>query len=92
MGKKRLFSGMVIGAAVGTVVALFDKDTRDYAKSQLSAARTGSSYYLKHPSETIETIRNTVDRLNRTVTTGADSAINALEQVEETLDKFTNKN
>ncbi|WP_085993180.1 hypothetical protein [Oceanobacillus senegalensis] len=92
MGKRRLISGMVIGATVGTIVSLLDKDTRDYAKSTLESAKSGSTYYIQHPSEAIVAVRNTVDRLNETVASGADNAINALEQVETTIDKFTNKN
>ncbi|RKQ31375.1 YtxH domain-containing protein [Oceanobacillus halophilus] len=91
MGKRRLITGMVLGATVGTVVALFDKDTRDYAKTLTDNAKSNTTYYFKHPAEAVETVRNTVDRLNQTVASGADNAINALEQVETTIDKFTNK-
>lgn len=91
MGKRRLISGVVLGATVGGALALLDKDTREYAKTKLEASKVGCSYYLKHPAEAIENIRETVDKWNQNVTTGAENAINALEQVEETIDKFTNK-
>ncbi|RLL40365.1 YtxH domain-containing protein [Oceanobacillus piezotolerans] len=92
MGRRRLVSGMVIGATVGSIIALLDKDTRDYAKDRLEVAKERSSYYIQHPSEAIENIRESVDRMNQTIASGADNAINALEQVEGTIEKFTNKN
>lgn len=90
MGRRRLITGMVVGATVGTVVALLDRETRDYAKSQLEVAKTNGSYLVKHPSEAIEKFRNTVDEWNHAISSGADNAINALEQVEDTINKFTN--
>ncbi|MFD1850452.1 YtxH domain-containing protein [Oceanobacillus bengalensis] len=92
MGRSRLIVGTVIGAAVGAVVALCDKDTREYAKLKLNDAKTSSAYYIKHPSEAIENVRQTMDKLNQNISSGADNAINALEQVEDTIEKLTNKN
>lgn len=90
MGKRRLITGMVAGATVGTIIALLDRETREYAKEQLNAAKTNCSYFAKHPSEAIQTFRNTVDQWNEAISSGADNAINALEQVEDTINKFTN--
>lgn len=92
MGKARLITGVAVGATVGAIVALLDKDTREYAKTQLNSAKSCSSHYIKNPSEAVQTFRTTVDRWNETLTSGADNAINALEQVEETINKFTNNN
>ncbi|WP_067728698.1 YtxH domain-containing protein [Oceanobacillus damuensis] len=91
MGKRKLLLGITVGAAVGGVTALFDRDTREYAKEKLVSARTSSSYFMNHPSEAIHNLRDTFDQLNQTFANGAENAINALEQVETTLDKVTNK-
>ncbi|PAV28101.1 hypothetical protein CIL05_18510 [Virgibacillus profundi] len=91
MGKRRLFLGVAIGAAAGGLVTLFDKDTRDYTKEKLNAAKSGSTYFIQNPSEAIHNMRNAFDKFNQNFSSGAESAINALEQVEDTLEKVTNK-
>ncbi|MBR7795231.1 MAG: YtxH domain-containing protein [Bacillota bacterium] len=92
MGKRKLFLGVMIGATVGGLVTLFDKDTRSYSKEKLSTAKSGTSYLMKHPSEAVHSIRTAFDTFNRNFTTGAEKTIDALEQVEATLDKVANKN
>ena len=91
MGKNKLIRGILIGAVVGGVVALFDKDARAYAKKKAVDTSTTTKYFLKNPSEAIHNVRMTVDRLNRDLTKGVESTVNALEQVEETLEKLTKK-
>ncbi|MFC4025719.1 YtxH domain-containing protein [Oceanobacillus longus] len=91
MGKRKLLLSITIGAAVGGVTALFDRDTRDYAKEKLTSARINSTYFMNHPSEAIHNLKDTFDQFNQTFANGAANAINALEQVEATLDKVTNK-
>ena len=92
MGKRRIILSMTIGAVVGGAVALFDKNTRSYAKGRFDAAKSCSSHFISNPSEAIHSLRNTFDELNQTIASGAENAINALEQVESTLEKVTNKN
>ena len=91
VGRNKLFRGIIIGAVVGGIVALFDKDARGYAKSKAADTSTTTKYYLKNPSEAIHNVRMTVDRLNRDLTKGVESTVNALEQVEDTLEKLTKK-
>lgn len=91
MGKRKLILGITIGAVVGGATALFDRDTRNFAKEKLASAKSGSSYYMNHPSEAIHNLRNSVEQINQTISNGTSNAINALEQVETTLDKVTNK-
>ncbi|BAC12830.1 YtxH domain-containing protein [Oceanobacillus iheyensis] len=91
MGKRKILLGMVVGAVAGGATALIDKESRDYAKKKLVLAKATSSYYTSHPSEAINGIKQTVDKLNNAVASGSSNAINALEQVEQTLDKVTNK-
>ncbi|WP_087975162.1 YtxH domain-containing protein [Oceanobacillus rekensis] len=91
MGKRKLLVSITIGAAVGGVTALFDRQTRDYARERLRAARNTSSYFMNNPSEAIHNLKNTFNQLNQTFASGTTNAINALEQVETTLDKVTNK-
>lgn len=89
MGKRNLLIGIISGALIGGAVSLFNKDTRSYVKTKCDDMKTGSSYYLKHPSEAVHKARETVDSFNRVFTDGTDNALNALEQIGDTLEKFT---
>jgi len=91
MGKRKLILGITIGAVVGGATALFDRETRDFAKGKLASVKSGSAYFISHPSEAIHSLRDSVEQINQTITNGTANAINALEQVESTLDKVTNK-
>jgi len=91
MGRRKILLGMVVGAVAGGATALIDKDARDYAKKKLVLAKATSSYYISHPSEAVHNLKQTVDKLNHVFASGSSNAINALEQVEQTLDKVTNK-
>ncbi|WP_164217394.1 YtxH domain-containing protein [Virgibacillus sp. YIM 98842] len=92
MGKRKLIVSVVTGAALGGLVALFDKETRTYTKSKLGTVKRSSSYLLKNPSEAVHNVRVAFDTFNKNFANGAENAINALEQVENSLDKITNKN
>jgi gas vesicle protein len=91
MGKRKLIISVITGAAVGGAVALFDKETRTYTKQKLSDVKTNSSYLLRNPSEAVHNVRIAFDTFNKNFASGAENAINALEQVENSLDKFADK-
>src|SRR5699024_902766 len=91
MGKRKLCTGIAVGAAVGGLIALLDRDARYYAKQKLRDAKDVTVHYAKHPSEGAQSIKDTYDQFNAAFTSGADNAINELEQVEETIEKFSKK-
>ncbi|SHH80796.1 YtxH domain-containing protein [Virgibacillus sp. Bac330] len=91
MGKRKLVTGVVLGATAGGLISLLDKETRVYAKEKLASAKSGASYMLKNPSETIHSVRTNFDKLNQAFAKGAENTINALNQAETTLEKVTNK-
>ncbi|MFA1822078.1 YtxH domain-containing protein [Virgibacillus oceani] len=92
MGKRKLVLSIAAGAVVGGLVALFDKETRTYSKHKLGSVKRSSSYMLKNPSEAVHNVRTAFDTFNKNFASGAENTINALEQVENSLDKLTNKN
>jgi len=92
VGKRKLVLYVTVGAAVGGLVALFDKETRTFTKHKLGDVKRSSSYFLKNPSEAVHNVRTAFDTFNKNFASGAENAINALEQVENSLDKITNKN
>lgn len=91
MGKRNLFIGLFSGAVVGGLISLFSSDARYYTKGKMKGMKQQSNYYVKHPSDAVRNVRDTFNKFNREFSSGAESAISALEQVEETLDKFTKK-
>ncbi len=87
MGKRTLCTGIIVGAVVGGLVTLTNKEARDYAKAKLSVMKAEAKYCLSNPSQAVRHLRQSFDQFNHKFSSGADSAINALEQVEHTLDK-----
>lgn len=91
MGKNKLIIGMVSGALVGGLITLTDKTTRQYTKGKMQDASNKTKEFWHHPSEMIQTTKTTFNQFNDTFQNGADSAINAFEQVENTLDRLQKK-
>lgn len=85
MGKRILLQGIIGGAIIGGIAALFNKDARRYAVEKLKETKD----CLQNPVETVEKVKNTVDTISTTVATQAEGAKNALEQVGNTLNKIT---
>ncbi|WP_156645670.1 YtxH domain-containing protein [Lentibacillus sp. JNUCC-1] len=91
MGRNKLLTGILLGAAVGGLAMLFDRETREYTGRKLSAAKTSTVNCVKNPSNTVMQLRTTVDKYNTAFVQNAEQAINALEQVGETIEKFQDK-
>lgn len=92
MGQRKLIVGVVAGALLGALAMQLDKDARNYTKNSLRKVKNCSSEWLQNPAESVQKLRMNVDRLNRNITVGAENTLNALEQVETTLDRLLNKN
>ncbi|MCM3739509.1 YtxH domain-containing protein [Oceanobacillus luteolus] len=92
MGQRKLIFGMVAGALLGALAMQYDKETRSYTKECLNKLKDNSSELLSNPTETVHKLRESFDRVNQNFTVGAENTINALEQVETTLDRLMNKN
>lgn len=91
MGKRKIILGVVAGAVIGGAASLFDKEARSYACGKVKDMKAASSYYISNPSEAIQGLQKTVDKVNHVFESGSSNTMNALEQVEQTLDKVTNK-
>jgi hypothetical protein len=91
MGKRKLLISMATGAIVGGLISLFDKETRNYTKGKLSNVKSTAAYAIKNPSEAVHQLQDTFDAMSEKFTTGTESAINAFDQVQQTLGKIENK-
>ncbi|UJL47294.1 YtxH domain-containing protein [Virgibacillus sp. NKC19-16] len=91
MSKRKLFLGVVTGAVVGGLVTLFDRETRHYAKNKLTTVKSGTTYMVKNPSETVHNMRVALNKLNDNLSSGSSNLMNALEQVEGSLEKVSTK-
>lgn len=88
MGKRKILTGIILGASVGGLVTLFNREARDYAKDGLSNLKDKTAEYVENPSTAISKVKDTVHQISSLVDNNADSAINAIEQVEKTVNKF----
>lgn len=91
MGKRTLCTGIIVGAVVGGLVALTNKEAREYAKVKLMIARAEARYCMNNPSQSVRNLRQSFEQFNQKFSNGANSAVNALEQVENTLEKVVKR-
>jgi len=91
MGKNKLMTGMVVGALIGGLMTLTDRSTRTYTKRKIQDVTDKTKDVIQNPSDVIESAKIKFNQYNDAVQNGADNAINALEQVESTLDRLSNK-
>lgn len=88
MGKSKLITGIVVGAAVGAIASLVSKDTREYVKDASGKACGATSYITSNPDVAVNKVKQLVQTVNHVVTTNTDSALSALDQVDNTVQKF----
>ncbi|HEY4602420.1 MAG TPA: YtxH domain-containing protein [Cerasibacillus sp.] len=91
MGKRKFWTGVIGGAIVGGIVALFDKEARSYAKQKCADMKATSSHVIKNPSSSIRQLQSTFEQMSEKLNNQAENAINAIEQVEDTIVKVTGK-
>src|SRR5690625_7926131 len=92
MGKRKIIIGVIVGAIAGGLTTLFDSEARAYTKSKLNQAKATTGNLVKNPSQTVGDIRSTVDRINNTVTSSLEKAINTLYDVEKSLKTIQGNN
>jgi gas vesicle protein len=89
MGKRNLLAGILLGAVVGGITTLFNRETRAYTKEKLASCKVKTGEMMKHPSEAVRNARMAFNELNERLSHNAENVINALEQVENTLGKVS---
>lgn len=81
--QNRFLKGIVLGAIAGGAISLLDRETR---KSVVESCKRGTkevSYYLSHPNEIAEQIREKTHKLRTTVEQVSEDVTYIAEKVEE---------
>lgn len=86
MGKQKLILGITLGAVLGGVVSLFDKETRRFVSAKLDESKNEFSQIIEHPTESLTLLKHDVLNAANKVTDTLDSALNAMDQVESTIE------
>lgn len=91
MSKRKLCTGVVVGAIVGGLVTLKNEEVRTYAKNKLAEVTTHVKLRLKNPVLSIRSLRVDLMKCRQYVDQGTEDTIQALEQIEQTLNKVIQK-
>ncbi len=87
MGKRKIISHIVIGAALGAVVSLFNKETRTYAKDKITVLKDQINEVKEHPDKAVRSLRTAVEKVNQTLASGAENMLQGLDKIEDKFDK-----
>lgn len=85
MGKRTLWTGIILGATIGGLISLFNENARNYAKDSVTASLENTTFYSKNPEIAFKEIKRKITYVNNLVTESTDNALNAIEQVENTV-------
>jgi len=91
VGRKKFWTGIVTGAVVGGLISLFNEDAREYVKDTLNTTGEKCLYIVNNPTETVRNIKAMAQLVDEKISENKNSAFNALEQVENTLERVTKK-
>lgn len=91
MGKRKLCMGITVGAIIGGLTALTNSGVRSFTAHKINKIKSDIGICLKDPTQSVKDLKACAKRLNTDVTNGLEGTINALEQVEKTLEKVIPK-
>lgn len=81
-----LYTGVLLGAAAGTAVALLDKTTRQETGRKLKNFGGSVQRYKTQPSEAVRDIRLSYENIAGSITQKLDEALKLISTVQETID------
>lgn len=86
MAKRKIIINVAIGATVGALVSLLNKENRQYTKEKLTNAKKQIKDIKEHPDKAIRTVRTAVEKLNTTLESGTSNVLNTLDSIQKKLD------
>ncbi len=87
-GKRKFWSSIVAGAVTGGLLSLLNKEARNYGKNLVEKTGRTVTYFAKNPQETVELAKGAVEMVSSFVDRNSKNALNAIEQVEQTVSRF----
>ena len=91
MGRRVFWTGVIAGAVIGGLTSLLNREAREYAKDVAQSTGETCMYVINHPDEAIRNVKNAAIFIEEKISENKSGAINALEQVENTLVKVSRK-
>lgn len=91
MGKKTFIKGIVIGAVVGGLVTLYDRDVRSYVKTASCNCLERTKTIVKNPTQALECVQSGLESLEENMEKGLNKVEDTLEQLEDFTESFLNK-
>ncbi|WP_138417975.1 YtxH domain-containing protein [Aquibacillus sediminis] len=88
MSNRKFVRGVIIGAAVGGLVTLFDRETRNDVVGKLRSTGNATTYYVKHPSTAFHDLTAGYQQLSNQLATGLNSTLQMLAQLQDLLDSI----
>lgn len=85
MSESKLLKGIIIGAAVGGLVTMFDKKTREHTIQTFTKAKDTIVYYSKNSDELKELISNQIENVQELyskTTNNINSIVGTIEDVK----------
>ncbi|WP_053217209.1 hypothetical protein [Virgibacillus senegalensis] len=89
MSDSKLTKGIIIGAAVGGLLSLYDRPTRTQLVRNLKKTGSSAGYYLRNPSDAVRNIRECYEKAAGALSSGAESALEIMDQVQSTLENVS---
>ncbi|MBN9655743.1 YtxH domain-containing protein [Halobacillus sp. GSS1] len=87
MGQSKLWKGVLVGALVGGIAALMDRDTRQYVGEKSRATGSKCQSFVKQPSEAIHRVRVNYEAFSAQVNKGVEDLLELLDKAESMLNK-----
>lgn len=88
MSRKNIVRGIVLGALCGFAASLLNKENREYVKETTSQAFDKADFYVRNPQVGVKNVKSGIVNVSEFLSENSSKAINALDQTEETLQKF----
>lgn len=83
MSTKKFWQGVLLGALAGGAMSLLDRETRKSVVEGCKKTTSDISYYMKHPNEVVEQVKEASSQLRNTIEQVSDDVSFIAEKVEE---------
>ncbi|HLR65161.1 MAG TPA: YtxH domain-containing protein [Pseudogracilibacillus sp.] len=91
MGKRIFWTSIALGAVIGGLTSLRKREVRQYVKDSVETIGDATTYYAANPTEAIENVKATISVIEQKLDDNSASAVNALNQIETTVNKISKK-